>query len=89
MIEMGLVEEVKSLRNEGFIQKEIGYKEINNYFDGLYDLATAIEEIKKNTRHYAKRQLTWFKNQMNANMIDILDNPLEKCIKLIDEFYEK
>ena len=89
MIEMGLVDEVKGLRDEGYIQREIGYKEINNYFDGLYDLSTAIEEIKKNTRHYAKRQLTWFKNQMNAHMIDILDNPLEKCYELIDEFYKK
>jgi len=89
MISMGLVDEVKALRDEGFIQKEIGYREINNYFDGLYDLDTAIEEIKKNTRHYAKRQLTWFKNQMNAHMVDILDNPLEKCYELIDDFYKK
>ncbi|MBP5445290.1 MAG: tRNA (adenosine(37)-N6)-dimethylallyltransferase MiaA [Acholeplasmatales bacterium] len=89
MIEMGLVEEVKSLRDDGFIQKEIGYREINNYFDGLYDLNTAIEEIKKNTRHYAKRQLTWFKNQMNAIMVDALDHPVDKCIKLIEDFYKK
>lgn len=88
MIEMGLVDEVKSLRNEGYKAMQIGYKEINNYLDGLYDLNTAIEEIKKNTRHYAKRQITWFKNQMNANMIDILDNPLEKCINLINDFYK-
>lgn len=89
MIEMGLVDEVKNLRKEGFKQTQIGYKEINNYLDGLYDLNTAIEEIKKNTRHYAKRQITWFKNQMNAIMIDIYDEPLEKCIKLIENFYRK
>ena len=89
MIELGLVDEVKTLRDEGFIQKEIGYKEINNYFDGLYDLNTAIEEIKKNTRHYAKRQLTWFKNQMNAVMVDIFDDPMSKCTKLIEDFYKK
>ena len=88
MIEMGLVDEVKSLRNEGYKAMQIGYKEINNYLDGLYDLNTAIEEIKKNTRHYAKRQITWFKNQMNAHMIDIMDNPLEKCINLINDFYK-
>ena len=87
MIDAGLVDEVKSLRGEGYKAMQIGYKEINNYLDGLYDLATAIEEIKKNTRHYAKRQITWFKNQMNANMIDIMDNPLEKCINLINVFY--
>ena len=87
MIEMGLVDEVKSLRNEGYKAMQIGYKEINNYLDGLYDLNAAIEEIKKNTRHYAKRQITWFKNQMNAHMIDIMDSPLEKCINLINNFY--
>ena len=87
MIDAGLVDEVKSLRGEGYKAMQIGYKEIKNYLDGLYDLATAIEEIKKNTRHYAKRQITWFKNQMNANMIDIMDNPLEKCINLINVFY--
>ena len=87
MIDMGLVDEVKSLRNEGYKAMQIGYKEINNYLDGVYDLATAIDEIKKNTRHYAKRQITWFKNQMNAHMIDILDNPIDKCIELIENFY--
>ena len=87
MIEMGLVDEVKSLRNEGYKAMQIGYKEINNYLDGLYDLNAAIEEIKKNTRHYAKRQITWFKNQMNAHMINIMDSPLEKCINLINNFY--
>lgn len=89
MIDLGLVDEVKSLRAEGYKAMQIGYKEINNYLDGTYDLATAIDEIKKNTRHYAKRQMTWFKNQMNAVMVDILDNPLEKCIQLIEDFYAK
>ena len=89
MIDMGLVKEVKDLRDRGYKQMQIGYREINNYFDGLYSLEDAIEDIKKNTRHYAKRQITWFKNQMNAIMVDIMDNPLEKCINLIDEFYKK
>ena len=89
MISAGLIDEVKGLRDDGYIARQIGYKEINNYFDGVYDLDTAIEEIKKNTRHYAKRQITWFKNQMNAHMIDIMDNPLEKCKKLIKDFYNE
>ena len=88
MVEMGLIEEVKTLRDRGYKQMQIGYREINNYFDGLYSLEDAIEDIKKNTRHYAKRQITWFKNQMNATMVDIMDKPLEKCINLIDEFYK-
>ena len=82
MIEAGLVDEVKSLREDGYKAMQIGYKEINNYLDGLYDLNTAIEEIKKNTRHYAKRQITWFKNQMNAHMIDIKQIKLQFLIRI-------
>jgi len=39
----------------------VGYKELFNYFDGLWELDFAISEIKKNTRRFAKRQMTWFK----------------------------
>jgi tRNA dimethylallyltransferase len=41
--------------------KGIGYKEIMDYYDGKYTLEEAIDTIKKNTRHYAKKQLTWFR----------------------------
>lgn len=88
MIEMGLVEEVKNLREKGYYARQIGYKEINSYLDGNITLDEAIEEIKLNTRHYAKRQLTWFKNQMNATMVDINNNPVEVCKKLMEKFYE-
>lgn len=63
MIREGLVDEVASLlphRNVNALQT-VGYKEIFDYMDGLISLDKAIEEIKKNTRHYAKRQITWFK----------------------------
>ncbi len=75
MIELGLVNEVKKLldigcnKNSNSMQA-IGYKEIIMYLDGQIDLAQAIELIKKNTRHYAKRQLTWFKHQTNGIWID-------------------
>jgi len=39
----------------------VSYKELFNFFEGKYSLEKAVEEIKKNTRHYAKRQITWFK----------------------------
>jgi tRNA dimethylallyltransferase len=42
----------------------VGYKELFDYFDGKVSLDEAVEEIKKNTRHYAKRQLTWFKKYL-------------------------
>ena len=63
MMKAGLLEEVKALypvRHLNALQT-VGYKELFQYLDGELDLQTAIEEIKKNTRHYAKRQLTWFR----------------------------
>lgn len=65
MIKNGLVAEVKSLlafRNHNAL-KTVGYKEIFEHLDRQITLAEAIEKIKKNTRRYAKRQITWFKNQ--------------------------
>jgi tRNA dimethylallyltransferase len=67
MINDGLVEEVKSLlpyRNHNALQT-VGYKEIFEYLDGKSALEEAIEKVKQNTRRYAKRQITWFKNQYN------------------------
>lgn len=63
MVENGLVEEAKSLypKRELNALNTVGYKEIFQYFDGKIDLDTAIAEIKKNTRRFAKRQLTWFR----------------------------
>ncbi len=63
MVENGLVEEVKSLAayKELNALKTVGYAEIFDYFDGEIDLPTAIDKIKQNTRHFAKRQLTWFR----------------------------
>jgi tRNA dimethylallyltransferase len=63
MIEQGLLDEVKSLvayKNINALQT-VGYREIFEYLDGTINLAQAIDNIKTNTRHYAKRQLTWFK----------------------------
>lgn len=67
MIKDGLVDEVKSLlpyRNHNALQT-VGYKEIFEYLDGKSTLEEAIEKVKQNTRRYAKRQITWFKNQYN------------------------
>ncbi|MBL7901421.1 MAG: tRNA (adenosine(37)-N6)-dimethylallyltransferase MiaA [Bacteroidia bacterium] len=65
MMRMGLETEVKTLKEHRHQNalKTVGYKELNAYFDGEYDLKTAIEKIKQHTRNYAKRQLTWFRNQ--------------------------
>jgi tRNA dimethylallyltransferase len=63
MMEQGLLEEARSLfphRHLNALQT-VGYKELFEHFDGKTTLGQAIEEIKKNTRHYAKRQMTWFR----------------------------
>lgn len=67
MMQAGLIDEVKALRKIG-VTKEcqcmqaIGYKEIWDYLDGEITLDAAVDLMKKNTRNYAKRQVTWFKN---------------------------
>ena len=77
MMEEGLVDEVKRLKAEGLTSKHlsmqgIGYKQLFPYLDGQYSLSKAIELIKKETRHFAKRQLTWFKREKAAIWIDVL-----------------
>ena len=63
MLQDGLIEEVKSLISFKSLNalQTVGYKEFFDYFDGLFSLEQAVEELKKHTRHYAKRQMTWFK----------------------------
>lgn len=76
LINDGLVDEVRNLLAHGYdlslpSMKGIGYKEIIGYLKNQYDYPTAIDEIKKNTRHYAKRQLTWLKRYDFANWLEI------------------
>ncbi len=69
MINDGLVDEVRSLnsfRNLNALQT-VGYSEVFEHIDGKISLETAVEEIKKNTRQYAKRQMTWFKKDKEIN----------------------
>lgn len=74
MIEKGLLEEVKGLYDKGIrdVQsiKAIGYKELYSYFDGLLTLEEAIDQLKQNSRRYAKRQLTYFRNKMEIEWFD-------------------
>jgi len=75
MIKLGLVDEVKRLYDLGFEQeqsmKAIGYKELIPYIKGEESLEDSIQLLKRNTRRYAKRQFTWFKNKMNVEWFDI------------------
>lgn len=66
MIAKGLIEEVKGLLAKGYLKnlrsfQALGYKEACEYIDGKWDKAKMIEELKKRTRHFARRQLTWFR----------------------------
>ena len=76
MLEEGLLEEVKTFYDQGLTEdltsiKAIGYKEFYPYFRGECSLDSCIDKLKQNTRHYAKRQLTWFKHQANPIFIPV------------------
>lgn len=71
MLDMGLVEEVKALRDMGchrgmVSMQGLGYKEILAYLEGEISLETAVEILKRDTRHFAKRQLTWFRREQDV-----------------------
>lgn len=75
MIDLGLVDEVKNLLDEGLDKnsqslKAIGYKEVISYLDGEIDFDEMVDLIKKNSRHYAKRQLTWFRRDKRIKWFD-------------------
>ncbi len=82
MIEQGFINEVKTLLANGYTPDSpglsaIGYHELTEYINGLLTLDNAIDQIKKNTRRYAKRQFTWFNknsgvNWFSANNIDLI-----------------
>lgn len=87
MFNMGLVEEVKRLILRGYNKslvsmQGIGYKEVIGYLNGETNLSECIEIIKRDTRHFAKRQLTWFKREKVVTYIDKDELITEdKCLK--------
>ena len=95
LVEQGLFEEVEMLMNMGLTidnisMKGIGYKEIFEFFSGKYSREEAIDTIKKNTRHYAKKQLTWFRryDKMNWYNISEYDND-DTAAEVISEWVRK
>ncbi len=87
MLEKGLLEEAKGLypyRDLNALQT-VGYRELFAYLDGDYDLEFAISEIKKNTRRFAKRQLTWLKRYDKALWFDY-KTELSEVVKAIDSY---
>ena len=98
MIRHGFIEEVKTLRKMGYKEdlnsmQGLGYKQINKYLNDEYSKEEAIDLIKIGTRHYAKRQMTWFKNKIeNIEWIDldkINENEVISKIENILKYFPK
>ncbi|QKJ64055.1 tRNA (adenosine(37)-N6)-dimethylallyltransferase MiaA [Flavobacterium sp. M31R6] len=85
MLNQGLLAEAQALYEHKELNalQTVGYRELFSYFDGEFTLPFAIEEIKKNTRRFSKRQLTWFKRKENTKWFDYLTERKE-IIEYID-----
>lgn len=85
MIVEGLVEEARAVYPKRALNslQTVGYRELFDYFDGKYDLNRAIELIQQNTRHYAKRQMTWFRRDTEIQWLNANDT-YEKNSTIID-----
>lgn len=87
MMDNGLMDEVKKLYDGNLREVQsiqaIGYKELYAYFDGEISLDEAIGRLKQNSRNYAKRQLTWFRNKMDVKWFDMTENS-ERAKKIVE-----
>ncbi len=93
MIESGLVEEVKRLRDMGYSSElkpmqSIGYKEINQFLDGMISLDEAAGLIKRDTKRFAKRQMTWLRKDNEINSYE-LEKDRELMVDLAQKFFEE
>jgi len=94
MIADGLIEEVRTLYEAGITKEAqsisaIGYKEFYDYLAGMMDLETAICLVKRNSRRLAKRQYTWFRNQMDITWFDINIANFEQTVAEVKRFCEE
>ena len=93
MFEEGLLEEVKKFYdqhlNSKALQTAIGYKELYSYFEGNLSLEETKELIKKNSRHYAKRQYTFFNHQLPVQWFSVNYEDFQKTIKEVSSVIEK
>ena len=93
MIENGLLKEIESMKekynNSRILNSGIGYKEFYDYLFHDKNLADVIEEIKKDSRHFAKRQYTFFNHQFNTHWIEVDFNNFSNTIKEVEEYIKK
>ncbi|KPB03743.1 tRNA (adenosine(37)-N6)-dimethylallyltransferase MiaA [Bacillus sp. CHD6a] len=87
MMEEGLLSEVQTLYDKGIRNcqsiQAIGYKELYAYLDGKVTLEQAVDDLKQNSRRYAKRQLTWFRNKMDVTWFDMTNADFEQKLSQI------
>lgn len=92
MIEHGLIDEVKMLLNKYGRAidslKTIGYKEIIDYLDGVYSLDMAVHLIKRNTRHYARRQIIYLRRFQNATWLEPSEDSIDVILQIIRKEYK-
>lgn len=93
MVEDGLIDEARNLYDQNINSKAIntgiGYKELYKYFNGEITKEEALELIRKNSRHYAKRQYTFFNNQFNMNWFNVNYDDFNKTIDEVYNFIKK
>ena len=93
MVELGLIEEAKKIYDTKIISKAvmtpIGYKELFPYFENKCKLNECIEKIKQKSRNYAKRQYTWFNNQMNIKWFNVDYDNFDKTIEEVYNYIKK
>ena len=96
MFESGLVDEVRTLRDMGYDRsyvsmQGIGYKEVLDYLDGISTLEEAVYIIKRDTRHFAKRQLTWFRRERDVTWVNRQDFGNDEAILdfMINKLHDK
>lgn len=87
MMENGLLNEVENLKDFQNLPSlnTVGYSEVFKYFSGEWDLEFAICEIKKNSRRFAKRQLTWYRGEENIHWVNY-ENALQESLSLLNQF---
>lgn len=87
MMKKGLLAEAEKLRPYKHLPalNTVGYKELFDYFDGKFDLDQAVEEIKKNSRRFAKRQLTWYRKEENIHWVHY-QNALQESLSLLQKY---
>ena len=98
MMEKGLLDEVTSIRDAGIprdstAMQGIGYKQLYGYLEGEYSLDEAVRLIKRDTRHFAKRQLTWFRREKDVRWVDIDSFPSREAVwdymqRTAEEYYD-